>query len=96
MKMYRVPDLEFDVGLFVELDSFSEKLDACGNLIIVGEDISDVLHEEGGLANAFVIQEIPEEPMSRILNTIGASFDIAIIIDEYLHNQLRKLIINSS
>jgi hypothetical protein len=96
MKMYRVPDLEFDVGLFVELDSFSEELDASCNLIIVGKDVADVLHEEGGLADAFVIEEIPEEPMSRILNTIGASFDIAIIIDKYLHNQLRKLIINSS
>lgn len=55
MKMYRVPDLEFDVGLFVELDSFSEELDASGNLIIVGKDVADVLHEEGGLADAFVI-----------------------------------------
>ena len=96
MKMYRVPDLEFDVGLFVELDSFSEELDTCGNLIIVGEDVADVLHEEGGLADAFVIVMIPDEPMRRILKTIGASFDMAIIIDEYLHNKLRKLIINSS
>lgn len=55
MKIYRVPDLEFDVGLLVKLDSFSEELDACGHLIIVGKDVADVLHEEGGLADAFVI-----------------------------------------
>ena len=55
MKMYCIPNLELDVGLFVELYSLGEELNSSGDLIIVGKDVADVLHQEGGLADAFVI-----------------------------------------